>query len=317
SLPLYHSYGATTAMNTAIAYANLLVLMLDPREDSFAKILELIQKYKVQFFHAVPTLYIALLNHPDIKKYNLTSIKYSMSGAAPLPIAVMQKYEGTARANMVEGYGLTETSPVTHSNPMGPPLGGDKPLKKEGSIGLPFPDTDVIIVDIETGTKKLGVNEEGEIAIHGPQVMTGYYNKPKETTAVMREIDGKKYFLTGDIGKYDEDYYFYVTDRKKDMIDVGGFKAYPREIEEVLIAHPKVSNAAVIGVSHPKVGETVKLFIVPKSESDLTKEEVLSYCREKLVKYKQPHNENYIQFRKDLPMTQIGKVLRRALRDEE
>ncbi|MFX0185124.1 MAG: AMP-binding protein, partial [Candidatus Hodarchaeota archaeon] len=221
SLPFYHSYGATTAMNTAIAYANLLVLMLDPREDSFTKILELIQKYKVQFFHAVPTLYIALLNHPDIKKYNLTSIKYSMSGAAPLPVAIIQKYEGTTRANMVEGYGLTETSPVTHSNPMGPPLGGDKPLKKNGSIGLPFPDTDVIIVDIETGTKKLGVNKEGEIAIHGPQVMAGYYNKPKETAAVMREIDGKKYFLTGDIGKYDEDYYFYVTDRKKDMIDVG------------------------------------------------------------------------------------------------
>jgi long-chain acyl-CoA synthetase len=147
--------------------------------------------------------------------------------------------------------------------------------------------------------------------------MIGYYNKPKETAAVMREIDGKKYFLTGDIGKYDEDYYFYVTDRKKDMIDVGGFKAYPREIEEVLIAHPKISNAAVIGVSHPKVGETVKAYIVPKLESDLTKEEVLSYCREKLVKYKQPHNEDYIEFREELPMTQVGKVLRRALREEE
>jgi long-chain acyl-CoA synthetase len=317
SLPFYHSYGATNAMNTAIAYASLLVLMLDPREDSFRKILELIQKYKVQFFHAVPTLYIALLNHPDIKNYDLTSIRFSMSGAAPLPVAVMQNYEEIAGANMVEGYGLTETSPVTHSNPMGSPPGGDKPLKKEGSIGLPFPDTDVIIVDVETGTKKLGVNEEGEIAIHGPQVMIGYYNKPKETAAVMREIDGKKYFLTGDIGKYDEDYYFYVTDRKKDMIDVGGFKAYPREIEEVLIAHPKISNAAVIGVSHPKVGETVKAYIVPKLESDLTKEEVLSYCREKLVKYKQPHNEDYIEFREELPMTQVGKVLRRALREEE
>jgi long-chain acyl-CoA synthetase len=316
SLPFYHSYGATTAMNLSVLYGALCVLMIDPREEKFTKILDLLQKYKVKFFNAVPTLYIALLNHPNIKKYDLSSLIISVSGAAPLSVAVLQEYEKVTGANLSEGYGLTETSPVTHSNPMAPAPDSDVPLKKEGSIGLPYPDTNVLILDIETGTKKLGVNEEGEIAIHGPQVMPGYYNKPEETDAVMRDIDGKRYFLTGDIGKYDEDYYFYITDRKKDMIDVGGFKAYPREIEDVLISHPKISNAAVIGVPHSKVGETVKMFVVPKQDQELTKEEVMNFCKEKLVKYKQPHDENYIEFRSELPMTQVGKVLRRALKNE-
>ena len=317
ALPFFHSYGATTGMNLGVQYGSLGVLMLDPREDKFTKILDLIQKYKVQIFNTVPTLYIALLNHPKLTNYDLSSLLVSTSGAAPLPLAVLQEFEKVTGANLSEGYGLTETSPVTHSNPLAAAPGSDTPLKKEGSVGIPYPDTDAIIVDIETGTKKLGPNEEGEVAIHGPQVMKGYYNKPEETKAVFREIEGKQYFLTGDIGKYDEDFYFYITDRKKDMIDVGGFKAYPREIEEVLIAHPKVSNAAVIGVPHPKVGESVKVFIVPKLDEDLTKTEVLTYCREKLVKYKQPHDESYIEFRNELPMTQVGKVLRRALKEEE
>jgi len=317
SLPFYHSYGATTAMNLGVQYGATGVLMLDPREDKFTKILELIQKYKVQIFNTVPTLYIAILNHPNIRNYDLSSLLVSTSGAAPLPLSVLQEYERITGANLSEGYGLTETSPVTHSNPMSAAPGLDKPLKKEGSIGIPYPDTDCIIVDVETGTKKLGMNEEGEIAIHGPQVMKGYYRRPEETETVFREIDGKKYFLTGDIGKYDEDYYFYITDRKKDMIDVGGFKAYPREIEEVLITHPKISNAACIGVPHPKVGETVKVFIVPKVDDKLTKADILAYCKEKLVKYKQPHDESYIEFRTELPMTQVGKVLRRALKEEE
>ena len=317
SLPFYHSYGATTAMNLSIFWGGLLVLMMDPREDSFSQILYLVEKYKVEFFNAVPTLYAALLNHPKLDEYDLSSLRVSNSGAAPLPIAVLHEYEKRSGANLAEGYGLTETSPVTHCNPMAPAPGSDEPLKKDGSIGLPYPDTDVIIVDVETGTKKLGVNEEGEIAMHGPQVFAGYYNKPEETKAVMREFDGKQFFLTGDIGKYDEDFYFYITDRKKDMIDVGGFKAFPAEIEDVLVAHPKVSMAAVIGVSHPKVGETVKAFVVPKPDVELTKTEVLDYCREKLVKYKQPHSEDYIELRSELPMTQVGKILRRALREEE
>ncbi|MHA2225326.1 MAG: AMP-binding protein [Candidatus Hodarchaeales archaeon] len=316
SLPFFHSYGQTTAMNLSIASSGVLVQMLDPREDSFTSLLELLVKYKVQIFNAVPSLYIALLNHPKLKDYDLSNLLVSCSGAAPLPIAVLQEYEQVTGANLSEGYGLTETSPVTHSNPLATTPGLDKPLKKEGSIGIPWPDTDVIIVDLETGIKKLGVNEEGEVAIHGPQVMKGYYKKPEETAAVMKEIDGKRYFLTGDIGKYDEDFYFYITDRKKDMIDVGGFKAYPTEIEDVLISHAKISNAAVIGVPHPKMGETVKAFVIPKPDVDLTKMEVLEFCRQKLVKYKQPHSEFYIEFRDSLPMSQIGKVLRRELREQ-
>ncbi|MFX0017010.1 MAG: AMP-binding protein [Candidatus Hermodarchaeota archaeon] len=317
SLPFYHSYGATTAMNLGVMYGVMGILMLDPRENNFTQILYLLDKYKVQIFNTVPALYIALLNHPNLKDYDLSSLLVSSSGAAPLPLAVLKEYEQITGANLSEGYGLTETSPVSHSNPMAAAPGYEKPLKKEGSIGIPYPDTDCIIVDVETGIKKLGPNEEGEIAIHGPQVMLGYYGKPEETKEVMREIDGKKYFLTGDIGKYDEDFYFYVTDRKKDMIAVGGFKAYPREIEDFLISHPKISNAACIGVPHPKLGETVKVFIVPKANEELTKAEVLKYCRENLVKYKQPHDEESIEFRTELPMTQVGKVLRRALKVEE
>jgi long-chain acyl-CoA synthetase len=317
SLPYYHSYGATTSMNFGIYFGSTMVQMLDPREDNFSQILYLIEKYKVQIFNTVPTLYMALLNHPKLQEYDLSSLLTSTSGAAPLPVAVLKEFEKLSGSNLAEGYGLTETSPVTHINPMAAPPGKDVPLKKEGSIGIPLSDTDVIVIDVETGTKILGVDEEGEIAIHGPQVMKGYYKKPEETEAVMREFNGKRYFLTGDIGKYDIDYYFYITDRKKDMIDVGGFKAYPREIEEVIIAHPKVSNAACIGVPHPKVGETVKIFLVPKPDVELTKYEILEYCREKLVKYKQPHDESYIDIRSELPLTQIGKVLRRALREEE
>jgi long-chain acyl-CoA synthetase len=294
-----------------------MVLMLDPRERKFSQILYLLEKYKVQLFNTVPTLYMALLNHPDLKKYDLSSLLTSSSGAAPLPVSVLQEFEAVTGANLAEGYGLTETSPVTHIIPMAPAPGMDKPLKKDGSVGIPLPDTDVLVLDVETGTKKLGVDTEGEIAISGPQVMKGYYKKPKETAEVMREIDGKAYFLTGDIGKYDSDFYFYITDRKKDMIDVSGFKAYPSEIEEVMIGHPKISNAACIGVPHPKVGETVKLFIVPKPNVELTKEEILEYTRRKLVKYKQPHNEDYIEIRTELPLSDIGKVLRRVLKNGE
>ena len=316
SLPFYHSFGATTAMNLMIKHGGLLVCMIDPRENKFSQILKLLTKYRCISFCAVPSLYMALLNHPKLSEYDLSTLRACLSGAAPLPSSVRQEFEKTTGTNMVEGYGLTETGPVATSNPMVPGPGMDTPLKKDG-IGIPFPDTDVVILDTETGTKILGPNEEGEIAIAGPQVMLGYYKKPKETEEVMREIEGKRYFLTGDIGKHDEDGYFSITDRKKDMIDVGGFKAYPREIEDVLIEHPKVSVAAVIGVSHPKVGETVKVFVVPKPDVELTKKEILDLCREKLVKFKQPHSEEYIELRDSLPMTQIGKVLRRELKEEE
>ena len=317
SLPFFHSYGATTSMNLGIFFGGLMVLMLDPRENKFSQILYLLEKYEVQIFNTVPTLYMALLNHPNLKNYDLSSLLTSTSGAAPLPVSVLQEFEALSGANLAEGYGLTETSPVTHIIPMSAAPGAEEPLKKDGSVGIPVPDTDSIVLDIETGTKKLGIDTEGEIAISGPQVMKGYYKKPEATAEVMRKIDGKRYFLTGDIGKYDSDYYFYITDRKKDLINVGGFKAYPREIEEVLIEHPKISNAACIGVSHPSVGETVKLYIVPKPNMDLTKAEILEYSRKKLVKYKQPYDERYIEIRSELPLSDIGKVLRRVLKNEE
>lgn len=316
SLPFYHSFGATTAMNLAVLYAGLCVLMVNPREGKFTQLLHLLQKYKCVFFNSVPTLYIAILNSPEMKNYDLSSIRISVSGAAPMPVAVLKKYMEVTGANFAEGYGLTETSPVACANPMAPFPGETELPMKAGSVGLPFPDTDILILDAETGMNPLPQGEEGEIAISGGQVMAGYFKKPDATAEVMREINGRRYFLTGDIGKYDEDNYLFITDRKKDMIDVGGFKAYPREIEEVLIAHKDIVNAAVIGVPHPKVGETVKIFVVPDPESGLTKTDVLIYCQDKLVKYKQPHSEEYIEFRTELPMTQVGKVLRRALRDE-
>jgi long-chain acyl-CoA synthetase len=314
SLPFYHSFGATTAQNISIRYCGNTVLMMDPREGKFSMLLNLIQKYKVQVFCSIPSLYAALINHPDIKNYDLSSLLVSVSGAAPMPVATLNEYESTTGANLAEGYGLTETSPVACANPMIPWEEGGKPLKKAGSVGVPFPDTAVAILDLSEGKTVLATDEEGEIALAGPQIMKGYFKKEEATAEVIRQVEGRRFFLTGDIGKIDEDGYLWITDRKKDMIDVSGFKAYPREIEEVLIAYPAVSVAAVIGVPHPKVGETVKAFVVLKPGQTTTKEELIAYCEENLVKYKVPH---FLEFRDSLPMTNVGKVLRRTLRDEE
>ncbi len=314
SLPFYHSFGATTAMNVSVHFCGNLICMMDPRENKFSQLLYLIQKYKIEIFCSIPSLYAALLNHPDLSKYNLSSLMVSVSGAAPMPVVTLNEYESVTGANLAEGYGLTETSPIACANPMIPWETGGKPLKKSGSVGVPFPDTEAMIVDLDTGTTSLSTNEEGEIALGGPQIFKGYFKKEQATKEVMRTINGKRMFLTGDIGKIDEDGYLWITDRKKDMIDVSGFKAYPREIEEVLIAHPAVSIAAVIGVPHPKVGETVKAFVVLKPGKEATEGEIIDYCKENLVKYKVPH---YLEFRDELPMTNVGKVLRRTLRDEE
>ncbi len=314
SLPFYHSFGATTAQNISIFYCGNTILMMDPRENKFTKLLELLQKYKVEVFCSIPSLYAALVNHPDLKNYDLSSILVSVSGAAPMPVATLTEYEEKTGANFAEGYGLTETSPVACSNPMIPWEEGGKPLKKAGSVGVPFPDTAVAILDLNDGKTVLATDEEGEIALSGPQIMKGYFKKEEATAEVIRQVEGRRFFLTGDIGKIDSDGYLWITDRKKDMIDVSGFKAYPREIEEVLIAYPAVSIAAVIGVPHPKVGETVKAFVVLKPGQTATEEEIIAHCKENLVKYKVPH---FLEFRDSLPMTNVGKVLRRVLKDEE
>jgi long-chain acyl-CoA synthetase len=266
-------------------------------------LLQAIQKYEPNFFPGVPTIYVAVLNHPDAKKYGVDRIKLCNSGSAPLPVEVHRQFMRLSGGTFCEGYGLSEASPVTHSNPI---IG----VKKIGSVGLPFPDTDAKIVDAEEGKEELGFNEPGELIIKGPQVMKGYWEKPEETANTLR--DGWLY--TGDIGTVDEDGYFYIVDRKKDMIIAGGFNIYPREIDEVLFEHSKVQEAVAVGIPDEYRGETVKAYIVLKEGETCTEEEIIVFCRERLAAYKAPR---MVEFRDELPKTLVGKVLRRALLEEE
>ncbi|MDQ7029369.1 MAG: long-chain fatty acid--CoA ligase [Ardenticatenia bacterium] len=305
ALPLFHSYGMTTVMNFAVAVGGAMILLPNPRE--LDRVLKLIDKYQPTFFPGVPTLYTAINNHPDVRKYNLRSVKYCLSGASSLPVEVQKQFEELTGAKVVEGYGLTETSPVTHANP----LNG---VRKPGSIGIPVPDTMAKIVHIETG-EELPVGEVGEIIIHGPQVMAGYHNRPRETEATLRtDAEGRTWLHTGDVARMDEDGYFYIVDRKKDLIIASGYNVYPREVEEVLYEHPKVLEAAVVGVPHPYRGETVKAFVVLREGETLNEEELIQFCRDRLAPYKVP---KLVEFRDSLPKTTVGKILRRQLAEEE
>lgn len=299
-LPFFHSFGLTVAMNSPIYVAATMILV--PRFD-IKEMLSLIQKYKPTLFPGVPTIYVAINNYPDVSKYDLSSVKYCISGAAPLPVEVLQEFEQLTGGKLREGYGLTESSPVTHCNP----LDG---LVKKGSIGIPYPDTECKIVDVETGEKELGTNEIGELAVKGPQIMKGYWEMPEETSVTIR--DGWLY--TGDIAEVDEDGYFYIVDRKKDMIIASGFNIYPRDIEEVLYEHPKIKEAAAVGIPDAYRGETVKAYIVLRDGETATEEEIITFCKENLARYKVP---KLVEFREKLPKTIIGKVLRRALVEEE
>ncbi|MGQ7279496.1 MULTISPECIES: long-chain-fatty-acid--CoA ligase [Brevibacillus] len=299
ALPLFHVYGMTTVMNKGISIAAEIILV---PKFNVKQILKLIDKTKPTLFPGAPTMYIGLINHPDLPKYDLSSIAACVSGSAPLPVEVQRRFEELTGGRLVEGYGLTEASPVTHSNP----IWGKR---ISGSIGLPWPDTDCRIVDPSTG-EELPQGEIGELAVKGPQVMLGYWNRPEETAAVLR--DG--WLLTGDMGYMDADGYFYVVDRKKDMIIAGGYNIYPREVEEVLFEHPAVQEAAVIGVPDPYRGETVKAFIVLKEGAQVSEEELERHCRQRLAAYKIPR---MYEFRKELPKTMVGKVLRRQLLEEE
>jgi long-chain acyl-CoA synthetase len=309
-LPWYHSFGLTHGLLASCDNAARLVCIPDPRagKPPFTDVLKAIERYKVTGFGAVPTIFSALVNHPLIDKFDLTSIIGCGSGAAPLPIEVLKQFEKRTGAVIYEGYGLTETAPTLTMNPT------DQELRKIGSVGLPLPSTDIKIVDLETGVAELPQGEDGEIAVSGPQIMLGYWNKPEENRAVFREIGEKRFFLTGDIGHIDEEGFLIITDRKKDMIIVGGFNAYPREIEEVLYAHPKVALAAVIGVPDPRRGETVKAFVQLKPGTEATEEELIEFCRTRMAGYKRPRE---IEFRESLPTSVVGKVLRRVLREEE
>jgi long-chain acyl-CoA synthetase len=299
-LPIFHSFGLTCCMNICVWMGWTDVLI--PRPEPQA-ILEAIDKYRVNFFPAVPTMYVGMLNHPEASKYNLTSIKGCFSGAAPLPVEVIKDFEARTGSQICEGYGLSETSPVVTTNPYGGKT-------KVGSIGLPVPDTDIKVVDLMHGSKEMPLGEAGEIIIRGPQVTNGYYKMPEETAVTLR--DGWLY--TGDIGRMDEEGYFYIVDRKKDMIIAGGYNIYPREIDEVLYEHPKILEACAVGIPDPYRGETVKAFVVLKPGESMTEEEVIKYCGERLAKYKIP---KIVEFISSLPKSGVGKILRKELRAME
>ncbi|MHA1983133.1 MAG: long-chain-fatty-acid--CoA ligase [Candidatus Hodarchaeales archaeon] len=307
-LPLFHIYALNVCMISAVSQASKMILIPDPRAGRpiMQDLLETLSKYKPTFFHAVPALYLGLLYHKDIKDYDLTSIRACISGAAPLPVEVAYNFEELTGANVVEGYGLTETSPVTHVNPLVGEIG-----KIPGSIGLPMPDTDVKIYDPNDGNKELPLGEEGEIGVKGPQVMKGYWQKPEETAGVFNE---EGYFLTGDIGKIDNYGYFWITDRKKNMIDVSGLKVYPRDVEEILFEHPAVAEVAIVGVPHEFKGETVKAFVVLKDDETASSEEIIDFCKGRMARYKVPRLVSFID---ELPRSAIGKVLHRELREGE
>ncbi len=309
-LPWYHSFGMTNCMLFACVLAAKLICVPDPRagDPPFTEVLELVQKYKTTMFVAVPTIYVAFVNHAKIKEYDLSSVIACGSGGAPIAVELAKQFEAVTGAVIFEGYGLSETAPNASLNPT------NLEQRKFGSVGFPLPGTNFKIVDLDTGLEELPQGEDGEIGICGPQVMTGYWNREEESEAVFREIDGDRYFLTGDIGHIDEEGYIVITDRKKDMILVGGFNVYPREVEEILFTHPKVAQAAVIGVPDPKSGEAAKAYIQLKPGEAATEEEFLTWSKEKMAGYKRPRS---VEFRDELPVSVVGKVLRRVLKEEE
>ena len=299
AIPFFHVYGMTVCMLYGI-HAGAEVVML-PRPRPIDNVLRLVERCRASMLPGVPTLYTAMNTHPDVKRYRLDTVRLCISGAAPLPHVVQQRFEELTGGKLVEGYGLTEAAPVTHANPF---FG----RRKSGTIGLPLPDTDARIVDPETGAT-LPAGEQGELVLRGPQVMRGYWNRPEETAATIR--DG--WLHTGDIARMDEEGYFAIVDRAKDMIVASGLKVLPREVEEVLATHPKIAEAVVAGVPDPYRGETVKAFLVPKPGETPTVEEIVAFCRQHLAPFKVPTE---VEFRTELPKTVIGKVLRRVLVEE-
>ena len=301
ALPLFHSYGQTVCMNVGIMLAGKLVLEPNPRD--LPAVLHTIGRTKPTIFPGVPTLYANLLAHPKLKETDMSSIRLCFSGAAPLPVEVQEQWEKVTGGRLVEGYGLSETSPIATGNPL-------YGKRKIGTIGLPVPETDIKLVDIDDPSKEVPAPGPGELCIKGPQVMQGYWNRPDETEEVLR--DGWLY--SGDIAEVDEDGFFKIVDRKKDMIIVGGFNVYPRDVEEILYQNPKVLEAAVIGKPNPRSGETVKAFIVLKPGEKMDNDEINKFMRENLTAYKVPKEYEFVA---DLPKTMVGKVLRRALVEQE
>lgn len=305
-VPLFHVYGMTTCMNLAILLGNTMILVPDPRD--LKDILATITHYKPTLYPGVPAIYNTLVNYPDIARYNLRSIRACISGAAALPLEVQKKFEALTGAHLVEGYGLTEASPVLAANPL---FGANRP----GTIGVPWPDTDFRLMDPVSGDKDVAPADQGEICVRGPQVMKGYWNMPAETANALQPHDGSTWLHTGDIARMDPEGYFHFVDRKKDMIlGAGGYNVYPREIEDVLYEHPSVLESVAIGVPAEAKGERVKVFVVLKPGHTASSEELIAFCRKNLAPYKAP---KLVEFRDSLPKTLVGKPLRRQLREEE
>jgi long-chain acyl-CoA synthetase len=306
ALPAFHVYGMTVGMLTCLKLGGELLLAPDPRNT--LHLMQIIAHEKVTVYPGVPAMYIAILNHPRVAEYDLHSIRVCLSGGAPLPAEVAQQFEAVTGGKLVEGYGMSESSPLTAGNPV---FG----QTKIGTVGMPFPSTELAVVALEPDEQGefrfLDAGEAGELVVRGPQVMKGYYNSPEETS---NAIDADGWLHTGDIAVMDADGYFSIVDRKKDLIIASGFNIVPREVEEVLFTHPKVLEAAVVGVPDPKRGETVKAFVVLKEGQRATVEELRDFCKERLAPYKVP---TLVEFRTELPKSQVGKTLRRILVEEE
>ena len=300
ALPFFHVFGMTAALNFPVFAGLAMVILPNPRD--MTAMVRAVTQRRITLFIGVPAMFAALSNWPGVERLDLTSVKACFSGSAPLPADVLRRFEQLTGARIVEGFGLTEASPVTHGNPMG--------RRKIGSIGVPWIETDARIVDLETGTHELPPGEDGELIVRGPQVMRAYWNNPKETALVLR--DG--WLFTGDIARMDAEGYTFISGRKKEMIIVSGFKVYPDEVDAVLMGHPAVLEAATIGVPDPQRTESVKSFLVLRPGTTATAEEIRAYCRENLAAYKVPHA---IEFRSELPKSPVLKILRRVLRDAE
>jgi long-chain acyl-CoA synthetase len=303
-IPYFHIYGLTVGLMMGVWMGARQLLV--PKYD-VEVVLAAIRDYQPTYFPAVPTIFVSLLNHPRLRESGLDRVRTFNSGSAPLPVAVLERFERQVNVTLHEGYGLTEASPVTHSTP-------HLARRKPGSIGLPLPDTDVKVVDLETGTRELPIGQDGELCVAGPQVMKGYWNRPDETAIALRtDADGVTWLYTGDVARLDEDGYAYIVQRKKDMMIVDGYNVYPSEVEAALHAHPTVIEAAAIGVPDPYHGEVVKAVVVLKPQQTATPDELKRHCAERLAEFKRPRE---IEIRTSLPKTAVGKVLYTTLRAE-
>ena len=298
-LPFFHVFGMTVAMNLTL-YTGCTAILV-PRFE-VGEFLKILKKTRPTLFPGVPSIFVAIVGDPKARSYDLSSIRLCITGSAPMPVEVLRRFEELTGCIIIEGYGLSEASPVTHANP----LGG---ARKVGSIGIALPNTDCKIVDLDLGVGEKPLGEIGELIVQGPQVMQGYWKLPQETADTLRE----GWLYTGDIARMDEDGYVFVVDRKKDMIISSGYNVYPREIDEVLYEHPKILDAVAIGVPDPYRGEIVKAYIVLKPGESVTEEEIIQFSKARLAPYKVPRS---VEFRQSLPKSMVGKVFRKELRQE-